>query len=323
MKIDYAIVLSAGFGTRMKSIGQLCPKPLWPVFEKTILELQINYARMLGAKEVFVNVHFLSDQIINHFHSNPEYEDVHFLVEKDILDIGGAVHNLASLDFVNYKGRLMILNGDQFIYFDWKRLEEAQALIPDNQAVMMAVKVDSRFGHGQTLLDDEDRLIKIVPNKEIKQPQDIYTYSGMAFLDLEKLTPSNGKSSLYETVANYKEKSVKMVRLDEYEYWDFGTIDRYWNSMFNIMEELSSGNEKGFVKFLIENNALDLSKLDRELKSYFSSEKSINLESKRISLRPGQILISSKRALSEVEKQGVIYEDLHEEVSFSQNSLLT
>jgi hypothetical protein len=120
MRIDYCLILSAGFGTRMRSIGTKLPKPIWPIFEKSILELQIDYARMLGAKKVYVNLHFNHNQILNHFHNKEEYEDVHFLIEEEILDIGGGIHNLASQPEVNYKGRLMALNGDQFVFFDFK-----------------------------------------------------------------------------------------------------------------------------------------------------------------------------------------------------------
>ena len=56
MKIDYALLLAAGYGTRMGIIGKELPKVLWPVYEKTLLELQVDYLKELGVKNIFLNI---------------------------------------------------------------------------------------------------------------------------------------------------------------------------------------------------------------------------------------------------------------------------
>ena len=48
MQIDYALILSAGLGTRMGEIGKILPKVLWPIYFKSLLELQIRYCQSLG-----------------------------------------------------------------------------------------------------------------------------------------------------------------------------------------------------------------------------------------------------------------------------------
>ena len=55
MKIDYCLILAAGFGSRMGEIGKILPKVLWHIFEKSLLELEIEYARSLGIKKIFIN----------------------------------------------------------------------------------------------------------------------------------------------------------------------------------------------------------------------------------------------------------------------------
>ena len=52
---ERVLILAAGLGTRMGPLGEVLPKVLWPVFEKTLLELQIHFARELGAKSIYVN----------------------------------------------------------------------------------------------------------------------------------------------------------------------------------------------------------------------------------------------------------------------------
>jgi mannose-1-phosphate guanylyltransferase len=117
MQIDHCLILAAGFGTRMGQIGQKLPKVLWPVFEKSLLELQVAYARYLGAKKIYINLHFMGKEIEDFCRTKSSFDDVVFLWEKpEILDIGGAIHHLAALPDVSYKGKLLVLNADQFFY---------------------------------------------------------------------------------------------------------------------------------------------------------------------------------------------------------------
>ena len=111
MRIDHCLILAAGFGTRMGAIGQKLPKVLWPVFEKSLLELQVAYARSLGIEKIYINLHYMGEQIEEYCKTKSAFEGVKFLWEKpEILDIGGAIHNLAAQPEVKYKGRLLVLN---------------------------------------------------------------------------------------------------------------------------------------------------------------------------------------------------------------------
>ena len=45
MQVDYVLVLAAGKGTRMGEIGKKIPKVIWPIFNKSILELEVLHAK--------------------------------------------------------------------------------------------------------------------------------------------------------------------------------------------------------------------------------------------------------------------------------------
>ena len=102
MPIDYCLILAAGFGTRMGEIGKHLPKVMWPVFEKTLLELQVSYARSLGIKNIYINLHYMGETIEKFCKEKSSFEGVQLLWEKpEILDIGGAIHQLARLPEVD------------------------------------------------------------------------------------------------------------------------------------------------------------------------------------------------------------------------------
>ena len=56
-----AIILCAGFGTRLRPLTDELPKPLVPVGDRTILEHAIDCLRGAGISELVVNVHHLAE----------------------------------------------------------------------------------------------------------------------------------------------------------------------------------------------------------------------------------------------------------------------
>lgn len=63
MTIGTAMVLAAGFGTRMRPLTLTRPKPLVQVGGKALIDYGMDRLRQAGVKRVVVNVHYLADQI--------------------------------------------------------------------------------------------------------------------------------------------------------------------------------------------------------------------------------------------------------------------
>ncbi len=65
-KINTAMVLAAGYGTRLKPLTDRMPKPLIPVAGKPMIEYALDQLRMYGIREVIINVSHLKDQLTAH-----------------------------------------------------------------------------------------------------------------------------------------------------------------------------------------------------------------------------------------------------------------
>lgn len=61
-----AMVLAAGFGTRMRPLTDVRPKPLVPVAGKALLDHVLDRLADASVARGIVNVHYLADQIIAH-----------------------------------------------------------------------------------------------------------------------------------------------------------------------------------------------------------------------------------------------------------------
>lgn len=269
MQIDYALILSAGLGTRMGEIGKKLPKVLWPVYFKTLLVLQIRYCEDLGVKQIYINTHFLHDEIAAFLKTSGLDEKVVVLHEDPLLDSGGAIHNLAVRTEVGYKGNLLLVNGDQFLFFQKNLWNEALSKINHCRAVLFGINVSKESAYNETVLNN-GRLIEI--KKNLEKNRDYVTYSGLGLLNLNGLKAVPGISRFFETVANYKEENVQFVTAAQCEYWDFGTADIYAENVLKLSQAAIRETEMG--RFLQKHQAFH----GDESKFVNASLKSIDLD---------------------------------------------
>ena len=309
MAIDYLYILAAGHGTRMGNIGEQLPKPLWPIYDRTLVALQIEFAKRFNYKKAFINIHHQREQLENFF-ARKEMQHITPLYEDELLGIGGAIHNLASCDDIKYKGIALIINCDQFIMFEPDFIERMcdKIIHEECDAVLFGTEVAADSPYNRLKLDG-DRLVKVVPAGYEKNYQ---TYCGSCLINLNKIKPHPGKSDFFKTVINPNIKTV-VTPINHLPYWDFGTTQRYWDSIHKILSEAKYDDDSSslFVKFLLETEALKISKTDRDNHSYNSRFPGIlNFSQCRdhSSLCSSAILLNANRTIT-MRKQGIYWNE--------------
>lgn len=253
MKINYGYILSAGKGTRMGEVGKQLPKPLWPIFSKRLLDLQVEYCRELGIENIYINIHYLAEEILEHVKKNKDlYLGVTFLKEDPLLDSGGAIHNFAIQPEVNYRGNVLLLNADQFLLFDEKYIAKALEELKTNRASLFGIEVYKDDAYNETVVK-ENQLVAISKPTGL---QDFWTYSGTGVLKLDGLKPVVGISKFFESVCNFKEETIHFVKPENYEYWDFGTLGIYVANILKIKKDIDIKKETQMIRFLKERESL-------------------------------------------------------------------
>ncbi len=92
-----AMVLAAGFGTRMRPLTDHTPKALLPVAGRTLLDRAIDVCVAGGAGRVVVNVHYLADQVRAHLAGRAAPEIVISDESDAILETGGGLRRALPL----------------------------------------------------------------------------------------------------------------------------------------------------------------------------------------------------------------------------------
>ena len=106
------LILAAGLGTRLRPLTNEIPKPLVRVFDKSILEIQVDRAKSLGEVRLHANAHYLAEQVVS-AGERLGFEKV--WVEPEILGTAGPLKRIYN---EGYRGGLLIMNGDAYCSFD-------------------------------------------------------------------------------------------------------------------------------------------------------------------------------------------------------------
>lgn len=257
MKVKSALILAAGFGTRMGEIGKTLPKPLWPFHGTTLLAEQIHFVRSFGIEDIYVNVHHQADDVISYLERF--FPSIHILHEKEILGSGGAIHNVAQK--LSYCGHLITINSDVLISMNYDEWNEF--FLPLKGCSRLLALPVKEIGYNEFILK-KSLLSKI----EKSTKENYYTYAGVGIIDLNKIDEAPGESSFFETVADYKNKEVEVYRPKTLNYIDYGTLDLY---LANIGQaEVSS--EIGFLKIIKKMEKVKLEYLNYGSKTIIQDE---------------------------------------------------
>ena len=90
-----ALILAAGFGTRLKPLTNDIPKPMFPVLNRPILEHALNFLSSQGIKEIAINLHHQPEGIIDYFGNGKNFNvKLHFSKEENILGTAGGIKKL-------------------------------------------------------------------------------------------------------------------------------------------------------------------------------------------------------------------------------------
>lgn len=92
-----AILLSAGFGSRLQPLTFRVPKPLLPLWGRPLILHNLDLLRRWGVREVLINLHHQPGALVNFLRTLTPPADLHiqFSFEPEILGTGGALRQAA------------------------------------------------------------------------------------------------------------------------------------------------------------------------------------------------------------------------------------
>ncbi len=114
-----AVILAGGLGTRLKPFTEAIPKPLLPVGEKSVMEIQIERLRDYGFDEIYLATNYKSQYIENYFGDGSRY-GVKLTISKEEKRLGTAGPLLLLKDELTEP--FLVMNGDILTLVDFKKM---------------------------------------------------------------------------------------------------------------------------------------------------------------------------------------------------------
>jgi len=216
-----AIILSGGLGTRLKPFTEVIPKPLLPIGEKAVLEIQIERLKSHGFDEIILATNYKSSYIESFFGDGSRY-GVKLTISKEDTPLGTA--GPLSLLKDRLTEPFLVMNGDILTLLDFGNMYEYAC--NQQQPLTLGIKKEILpFAFGNIFFDgDYVTDIQEKPNFELFVLAGIYVMTPEVF----QYIPDNTPYGMDKLIKRLLSEDIKVPKYEINEYWlDIGRINDY------------------------------------------------------------------------------------------------
>jgi NDP-sugar pyrophosphorylase family protein len=230
-----AVILAGGLGTRLKPFTEVIPKPLLPIGEKAVLEIQIEHLKKHGFDEIILATNYKSNYIENFFGDGSRY-GVRLLISREEKPLG----TVGPLSLLKSKltEPFVVMNGDVLSNINFTNFYEFAN--KKNTLLSLSIKkIIMPYDFGNIFFNDDFVL-------GIEEKPDIVTFA-LAGIYIMKpgifdLIPENTYFGMDKLIKNMLSEKLPISKYELSEYWlDIGRIDDYAIAQKDFEENFYKG----------------------------------------------------------------------------------
>lgn len=215
-----AVILAGGKGTRLKPFTKNFPKPLVPLDDLPILEIELRQLKYYGFTHVVLAVNHLAE-LIKSFFGDGRRLGIHISYSEEKKEMGTAgplalINNLAD--------NFLVMNGDLLTTIDYKNLYQ-QHLKNQNDLTIPVYKKEVKIDLG-ILKIKNDKLINYLekPTYNFDVSMGVYVFNKRVIKEINK----NKKMDIPDLILKMKKKKKKIRIFKGNYYWlDIGRVEDY------------------------------------------------------------------------------------------------
>ncbi|MDA3864412.1 MAG: nucleotidyltransferase family protein [Deltaproteobacteria bacterium] len=259
-----AMILAAGFGTRLGILSKQRPKPMLPLGSRPIIGHLVHKLSIAGIKEIAVNLHYKGQVIRDYLGDGSGWGvKITYSDEKDeILGTGGGVKKLA--EFFG-DDPVLIINGKIATDIDFQEVIKFHK--KKKKLATLVLKKDHLASKWGSFKVGPDGLITAMLGKD--QNGNSVDSGPCMFTGIQILSPSfieklpSGYSCLvrqgYKPFFDQGCKFAGCVMPEQTYWWEHSTITRYYQGCMNLLKFPEHSTElskiSGMAEFLLEPEA--------------------------------------------------------------------
>ena len=226
-----AVILSGGLGTRLRPFTEVIPKPLLPIGEKAVLEIQIEHLKANGFDHIFLATNYKSDYIENFFGNGDKY-GVKLTISKEDKPLGTAGPVKLLQNQLNDEP-FLVMNGDILTLLPYRKLYDF-ACTKETLLTIGTKDIYTPFQFGNIHTEgDFVTGIEEKPNIKTTILAGIYIFKP----EILDLIPDNTMYNMDKLIMDMLTKDLPISHYPIKEYWlDIGQVDDYEKAQ-NIYKE--------------------------------------------------------------------------------------
>jgi N-acetyl-alpha-D-muramate 1-phosphate uridylyltransferase len=215
-----AMILAAGFGTRLKPLTDNLPKALVPFGNEPMVNYQIKKLKEIGFSEIVINAHHFAGKITDYFNKNSFGIKINLIEEENILGTGGGILNAKK--YFEKEEFFLAINVDVFTDFDFSKL----IIFHKSRTPLASVAVQKRKTKRYLEFDKEMKLLH--RQNEDSQKENLYAFNGIHIISNKIFTDRKIEYldifDLYLEMIN-KGEDVFGFDVENSEFRDLGKIE--------------------------------------------------------------------------------------------------
>ena len=216
-----AVILAGGLGARLKPFTEIIPKPLLPIGEKAVLEIQIEHLKKHGFNEIFLATNYKSEYIEKFFGDGSKY-GVKLTISKEKIPLGTA--GPLSLLRNELTEPFLVMNGDILTLANFGNLIQYASEV-DSKLTISIKKEITPYAFGNISFEGN-----YVTKIEEKPDLVFYILAGIYIMKpgILEYIPDNTYFGMDMLIKKMLEAKLPVTKYEINEYWlDIGKLSDY------------------------------------------------------------------------------------------------
>jgi NDP-sugar pyrophosphorylase family protein len=216
-----AIILAGGLGSRLRPFTEVIPKPLLPIGEKAVLEIQIERLKKHGFDEIYLATNYKSEYVENFFGDGSRYGvKLNLSREEEPLGTAGPIALLKK----ELTEPFLVMNGDILSLIDFTKLYKF-AVGTKNALTITIKKIITPYAFGNIFFNGD-----LVTGIEEKPDMITYALAGIYVMSpaVFDFIPTGKFYGMDLLIRDMLAKQSPISKYEIEEYWlDIGRIEDY------------------------------------------------------------------------------------------------
>ncbi len=233
-----ALIMAAGYGTRMEPLTLAVPKPMVPIVNLPTMQHNIELLKRYGLKDITANIHYYPEQIQNYFGDGSWLGvKLAYSYEEELLGTAGGVRHMAA-DIADIKETFLVLSSDALTDINLKKMISYHKKKGALMTVALArVKEVSEFG--VVIRDDDGRITGFQEKPRQEDAKSDLVNAGIYVIEPEvlKLIPQGFYDFGKQLFPRFMDEKARIYGYPMVEYWsDVGGLQKYIDSSYDAMK---------------------------------------------------------------------------------------